>query len=275
MTFKTGMHRPRVSISKRWSISSTSTLVTWNKNELKEIQREENKVWRFVLGGPGHVAVAALRGELGASSVICRDMKAKLGYVRSVMKRGDESLIKRVLKDMYDIGKDSLVRLIKTYMTYLGIITLRDLLEISRGGIEKKINELDERLWRSEMQQLTTLQFYREHKTSMREEHFYDNTWQSILLFRSRSNSLKLGWRNSYFGGDTHCKLCTSGEVETLFHSFIQCNFYNELRMEFGMNEKCLADILMFSGECDVNVCKKYIEAVWEKRTRRLGELRE
>ena len=45
--------------------------------------------------------------------------------------------------------------------------------------------------------------------------------------------------------------------------------------MEFGMNEKCLADILMFSRECDVNVCKKYIEAVsrLEEKNKETGRI--
>ena len=43
-------------------------------------------MWRFILGGPGYVTVTAMRGEMGATTVRIRDMKAKLKYVRSVMR---------------------------------------------------------------------------------------------------------------------------------------------------------------------------------------------
>lgn len=64
------------------SILYGTAVLTWNKNELVELQREENKVWRFILGAPGYVSIAALRGELGASNMVMRDMKTKLKYVK-------------------------------------------------------------------------------------------------------------------------------------------------------------------------------------------------
>ena len=63
-------------------------MIEWNRGELEELQRVENKVWRQILGAPSYVAVAALRGELGASNMIMRDMKTKLNMVDSAG-RGD------------------------------------------------------------------------------------------------------------------------------------------------------------------------------------------
>jgi len=75
--------------------------VTWTRAELEELQREENKVWRFILGGPGYVAIAALRGDLGASTMQMRDLKTKLKYVRCLVKAESGELAKAVFEDMY------------------------------------------------------------------------------------------------------------------------------------------------------------------------------
>ena len=90
--------------------------MTWNKNELKELQREENKVWRFILRGPSFVAVAALRGDLGVSIMIYRDMRAKLKYARRLMNCEGNKLASMVFRDMFEKDKDKLVKTVRQYM---------------------------------------------------------------------------------------------------------------------------------------------------------------
>lgn len=41
-------------------------------------------VWRQILGALGYVAVEALRGDIGCSTIEERDAKSKLCYVRHV-----------------------------------------------------------------------------------------------------------------------------------------------------------------------------------------------
>ena len=47
------------------------------------------------------------------------------------------------------------------------------------------IDELDETEWRQELDSKTSLGLYRNFKREMREEIFYDNTEESILMFRA------------------------------------------------------------------------------------------
>ena len=42
----------------------------------------ENRAWRQILGVPGYIPVAAIQGEIGASTVSGRDMKIKITYTR-------------------------------------------------------------------------------------------------------------------------------------------------------------------------------------------------
>ena len=130
------------------SVLYGTSVITWTKSELKELEREENKVCRFVLGGPGHVAVAALRAEMGMKSLVSRDMKTKLKYVKNVMGRDEVSLTKKVFKDMYDKDKDSLIKLIREYMSEIEINDIEELTSMSDMTISRKIDEVDERKWK-------------------------------------------------------------------------------------------------------------------------------
>ena len=58
-------------------VLSAAAVVVWTKDERKRLQRVENRVWRQILGAPIYTPVAALQGEIGASSVEGRDMKMK------------------------------------------------------------------------------------------------------------------------------------------------------------------------------------------------------
>ena len=69
--------------------------------------------------------------------------------------------------------------------------------------IDKRVNALDEGKWKEEMMSLSTLENYRLFKTSIKQETFYDNSWESVLLFRARSNSLGLHWRRRFVGENT------------------------------------------------------------------------
>ena len=50
----------------------------------------------------------------------------------------------------------------------------------------------------------------------------YDNRFESVLLFRARSNTLQLGDRNRFSGGEVRCELCRL-EREDLGHFILRC----------------------------------------------------
>ena len=45
------------------------------------------------------------------------------------------------------------------------------------------------------LHRFTLITLHREHKNEIKEEQFYGNSFGSVLLFKAKSNSLKLGWR--------------------------------------------------------------------------------
>lgn len=199
-----------------------------------------------------------------------RDIKTKLKYVKAVMNGEVGKLTKDIFRDMYEKGYDSYIKVIKNYMSDIRINSLDGLVNMSDSDIDNKIELFDKENWRQEMLGLSTLHLYRQYKTNIREDDIYDNTWDSVLMFRARSNSLGLGWRNRFSGGGTVCQLCDMNEDETLYHFVVQCGHYERLRHEYGMQETSLPEVLLLKEGCDAYLSKKYIGALWRKRERSL-----
>ena len=53
-------------------------IVMVSKKTVKKVQAVENRVYRYLLGVAGYVAVAALRGEIGASRMETRILETVL-----------------------------------------------------------------------------------------------------------------------------------------------------------------------------------------------------
>ena len=255
------------------SVLFGSAVITWTKSELDELQREENKVWRAILGAPGYVALAAMRGDLGASTMRIRDMKTKLKYTRTVIRGDVGKLTRDVFLDMFDKEKDKLPTVIMSYMDNIGLRNLDELKNMSEYGLVTKINEYDENEWKVEITGMSTLNVYGEFKNQIKQENFYDNRWESVLLFRARSNSLALGWRKRFLGGNTQCILCDSQVEETLGHFLQACPYFNDTRSEHNMSDKSISQILLFIDGCQPESSKRYLNAMWRKRKNRLRVL--
>ena len=159
----------------------------------------------------------------------------------------------------------------------IGVEELGQLGNLSSLQIDRRVNDLDERNWVSEMMGMTTLESYRQFKTEIKQENFYDNTWESALLFRLRSNSLSLGWRKRFVGESTVCMSCELGTEETLLHFLVHCSCYDDLRIAYNVGERTLPQILLFTEGCEAENVKKLIGKMWRRREnkRREGRVNE
>ena len=124
---------------------------------------------------------------------------------------------------------------------------------------------MDESDWTEQMRGMSTLEHYRVHKTKIKQEIFYDNKWKSVLLFRSRSNCLKLNWRNRFIGGcsSTACSLCPGEQEETLYHFVIQYPSFTNLRDELRLQDRDLSDILPDWKTWEVGLQDLIFSYVW------------
>ena len=72
------------------------------------------------------------------------------------------------------------------------------------------------------MENKSTLKYYRGFKRNIKEERWIDNTEESKILVRARTNTLDLNWRNSYRGKSEQFPTCDC-VTQTLQHFIIQC----------------------------------------------------
>lgn len=64
----------------------SSEILSYSQEELTKLQSIENSVYRTILQLPTYTANSALRGEIGASSSIARDMRIKLLHAQHQLK---------------------------------------------------------------------------------------------------------------------------------------------------------------------------------------------
>ena len=121
------------------------------------------------------------------------------------------------------------------------------------------------------MNSRTTLEIYRLGKLQIRQEKHYDNSFESCLLFRARSNSLQLGWRKRFNGEDTSCPVCNIGIEETLQHFVTGCAALEDLRIVYGVNMCSIQQILLLETGCEAENVKKYLGDIWKRRSFRLS----
>ena len=202
------------------SILYGSNFITITK-ELEELQKLENQVWRHILGAPHHAPVSTLRGEIGSSAALSRDIKNKLEFVRYTITERN-SLIKSVMIEMIDSLLDTKwLEIIKNYYQITGVKSIDQLQTIDKRELKRKIEKWDWREWSKDVNGKTTLGIYKKFKDSIKEEKIYNNSYSSVLLYQCRSNSIKLNWRKAFEGGNTKC-LCNEA-VETVEHTLLYC----------------------------------------------------
>ena len=74
--------------------------------------------------------------------------------------------------------------------------------------IEKHIRKWDQDHWEAEVRSKTNLTIYKISRLAIQEDPIYDNTPASVILFRTRKNSLCLEDRMQHVNQDTLYQLC-------------------------------------------------------------------
>ena len=134
-----------------------------------------------------------------------------------------------------------------------------------------KVNEWEERRWRTEVEGRETLEIYRA-KSKIGEEGLYLNDMGSLTLFRCRTNTIKLNWRQRFQGGTVDCPVCESGAEETLRHFLKECRSLGGIREIHGIREADeVEELLLFYVQDGKKIekRKKYLEDLWWERKRR------
>ena len=157
----------------------------------------------------------------------------------------------------------------RTVNNYMEKYEITQIMSVGRQDIRSKIEQIAAVKWREEVEAKQTLTVYR-LKDRICEESFYDNTVASSLMFKCRTNSLRLGWRNRFSGGSVECGMCGEGE-ETLEHFLIECRQLQLVRDRFGSGERLeLGKILLFDRVTKEEIVqyKRLVLELWRERGR-------
>ena len=146
---------------------------------------------------------------------------------------------------------------------YYGRLELEkgDLKKISNSELKSKIMRWDTERWKSEKESKTILAVYSRFKKEISEKEIYVNDYNSVLLYRCRSNTytLKLGWRSRFVGGLV--------EVETVEHFLLECGGLAEMRRVTGMEGVPICELLLFGVRREVrDKHRGYIGRLLRKR---------
>jgi hypothetical protein len=246
-----------------------------SKDRINKLQRCENMVYRSILGATRGTPNSTLRGEIGASMFQSRVMKGKLMYVHGVMKKKENELVNEILYRRMERKDDPWTKEIETYLDKIDM-KWKQIEKCERKEIVRKVYEYDEKVWKDEMEEKSSLKIYRKWKKCIgRSEEDYDNSTASALLFAARSNTLRLNDRNRFSGNTTACDGCGS-DIEDLNHFLLKCDEYQKIRYEDSLllqrpyveDEGDTVGRFLFTE--DAELVKRKLSRMWTKRKEKL-----
>ena len=95
-------------------------VIPTNEENIKKLQRIENRVWKYLLGIEGYSTVEVLRRETGASSVKSRIMETMLAFVINTNK-SDFINLKEMMNDAINRKKGKWFRTVNKYREELDL----------------------------------------------------------------------------------------------------------------------------------------------------------
>ena len=244
-------------------------IINYTKDELNAIQKAENRAYRYIMNAPHYTPIAALRGEIGASSHIARDMKTKLNFIRHIIQDGNQ-LLKTIFDDIMERSRDPWAKTVNNYIREMNL-NITKIGRMKKEEINHKIRQWDSECWRAELETKKTLETYRKHKIEIKTEtSMYDNTIESDILFQVRTNTLNLGWRKKHKNEDTTCQMCKI-EEEDLQHFLLYCPELQRHRnsctyLQQPYNSNILETIMLFNSHAKQNEIKRTILQMWNHR---------
>ena len=209
------------------SILFGTEVVAFNKEEIRKLQNYENNIYRKLLRAPKYTPIAAMRGEVGASTMEARVAKSKINYYKS-LRSGRNELLTKMVDKLQEMNTKWIKDLIKrANVTGIDISNLR---EIGTEQVKKMISKWDTECWREEMEKKSTLEIYRKFKVEIGEVSYF-NDEESRIYFQVRTNTLKLNYWRRHTDRKIECELC-GGEKEDLEHFLLDCTELEEERRE-------------------------------------------
>ena len=254
-------------------------VINLSEEDIDDLQKIENSVYRTILNAPQYAPNSTLRSEIGSSLMKKRIMNGRINFMKSIL-NGRNKLLENIL---HKLLLDNDTKWIQKSRKYMDVVKLKatDIERNSKQEIKRIFTDWDTEQWKQEIQSKSTLQIYRSHKDTIEEEHVYDNRPSSGIWFRARTNTLQLNDRNRHSNKETNCLNCGHQSiVETIEHFILDCTTYNserqqfiELQQPYNENKDKVIGQFLFS-KVNLEKKKEGLFQMWKKRERQLKTLR-
>ena len=185
-------------------------MYNFTKGEIRKLQTKENDSYRTAFGARKGTANAALRGEIGASLMETRLIESRLMLAYS-MQNGTNELVRQVLQRVRGDKKNIWNKKLHEDLGRVDM-SFESMTSMSKEEVKKRIRELDSKMWDEDIATKSSLTKYRKYKKEIKEEHIYDNRFESKLLFRARTGTLDLNIERRHKGENTTCDICKEGD---------------------------------------------------------------
>ena len=153
-------------------------------------------------------------------------------------------------------------------------ISKEDMLSNNKNAIKEKIRNWDEEEWKAENYSKSTLCIYNKYRTTIKEQTYFNEN-KSLLMYRFRSNTLKLNDQKRHQNGDIKCPLCEY-EIEDIEHFMLNCTKIEEERQKIMQlqrprieNTKEIIGSLIF--QCNSETETKLYK-MWNRRMKLMEE---
>ena len=125
-------------------------------DNIRELHKIENSVYRCILGAAHYNPNVALRGEIGASLMRKRVINGRINYVKGIQRNRNE-LLESII---WIIQTEQETKWIKTTRKYMkdGSISFNDIHEKSEEYLKQFMIKWDLNIWKAELEMKTTLQ---------------------------------------------------------------------------------------------------------------------
>ena len=245
-------------------------LMNLSGEDTNKLQAIENRVYGTILGARKGTPIAAIRGEVGASLVSTRNMRARIFLAHSIW-NGKNEMVKEVLRKMRNEKSNPWIRRLNLYLRKIGV-NFDQMVRMKKRQIVRKILKYDSIRWYDNLLTKTSLGIYRKKKWEIKDERIYSNNRASELLFRARSNTLDLNTDKRHRGESEMCDLCERG-TEDLRHFMLECCRLEDKRDQQLMIKYWKADKEEMIGDMIFNRKEtervgKMIEEMYKKRKR-------
>ena len=208
------------------------------------------------------------------------DVKTKILFIKHALSEDSNQILKTIITEELDSRKTDWSKIISKYLIEYNI-NMQTILNNSKELLKNKINTIDERNWKNNMNNKTSLARYRINKTKIEEIKWFRNSFKFSILMRARADALNLNWRRS-IQNDKTCKLCQIND-ETLKHFLLDCtklqttrNRFIELQLPRIQNDdKIINKLLMFEidNDSDPDTYADIILQLWQHRKKLTEEL--